>query len=159
MDRPRLVGCGTSVVAGCPDASSEHRSHPAVSEVPVQYFQSVIAIAMGVAGVLLFQIRFFDASSDARAESSVDARVRLLLLLVLAATVFGSLEAIREGSGRWAAVLVTVGVAVSILPILLRVLPPLRRAAQTEQRDPRAWITVLGLILYAAIVAVIVSID
>ena len=130
-----------------------------MSEVPVQYFQSVIAIALGVAGVLLFQIRFFDASSDARGESGVDARVRLLLLLVLTATLFGSLEAIREGSGRWAAVLVTVGVAISMLPILLRVLPPLTRAAQTEQRDPRAWITVLGLILYAAIVAVIVSID
>ena len=39
----------------------EHRSRPAVIvDIPVQYFQSVIAIEVGVAGVLLFQIRFFD---------------------------------------------------------------------------------------------------
>jgi hypothetical protein len=81
------------------------------------------------------------------------------MLMVLTATVFGSLEAIREGGGRWVAVLVTVGVAVSILPILLQVLPPLRRDAETRQRDPQFWTTVLGLILYAAVVALIVSID
>jgi hypothetical protein len=81
------------------------------------------------------------------------------MLIVLTATLFGSLEAIREGGGLEVAVLVTVGLAVSILPILLRVLPPLRRDAETHQRDPDFWITVLGLILYAAIVAVIVSID
>jgi hypothetical protein len=38
-------------------------------------------------------------------------------------------------------------------------LPTLRRDAQTRQRDPHFWITVLGLILYAAIIALIVSID
>jgi len=37
--------------------------------------------------------------------------------------------------------------------------PPLRRDAETHQRAPAFWITVIGLILYAAIVAVIVSID
>ena len=72
--------------------------------------------------------------------------------------MFGSLEAIREGGGRWAAVLVTVGLAVSVLPIVLRVLPPLRRDAETRQRDPQFWITVVGLILYATVVAFIVSI-
>jgi hypothetical protein len=80
------------------------------------------------------------------------------MLLILTATIFGSLEAIRERGGLWAAVLVTVGLAVSVLPILLRVLPSLRRDAQTKQRDPHLWITVLGVCLYAALVALIVSI-
>ena len=145
----------------CEDASHapvERRSPPAVIvDVPVQYFQSVIAIEMAVAGVLLFQIKFFDTRNDVRGEP--DPRLRLLMLIVLTATIFGSLEAIREGGGRWAAILVTVGVAVSLLPILLRVLPPLRRDVLTRQRDPKYWVTVLGLTLYAAIVALVVSID
>jgi hypothetical protein len=145
----------------CEDASHalvERRSRPAVIvDVPVQYYQSVIAIEMGVAGVLLFQIKFFDTRNGARGES--DPRIRLLMLIVLIATIFGCLEGIREGGGRWAAVLVTVGLAVSLLPILLRVLPPLRRDVQTRERDPNYWVTVLGLTLYAAIVALIVSID
>ena len=128
-------------------------------DVPVQYFQSVIAIETAVTGVLLFQTRFFDTSQNGPEKSGTDPRVRLLMLVVLSATVFGSLEAIREGGGRWAAVLVTVGLAVSVLPILLRVLPPLRRDAETRQRDPHFWITVVGLILYATVVALIVSID
>jgi hypothetical protein len=61
--------------------------------------------------------------------------------------------------GRWAAIPVTVGLAVSALPILLRALPPLRRDAQTRQRHPDFWVTVLGLTLYAAVVALVVSID
>jgi glucose-6-phosphate-specific signal transduction histidine kinase len=145
----------------CEDASHapvERRSPPAVIvDVPVQYFQSVIAIEMAVAGVLLFQIKFFDTHNDVRGEP--DPRIRLLMLIVLTATIFGSLEAIREGGGRWAAILVTVGLAVSLLPILLRVLPPLRRDVLTRQRDPKYWVTVLGLTLYAAIVALVVSID
>ena len=96
-------------------------------EVPVQYFQSVIAVETAVTGVLLFQIRFFatnkDAPKGASQESEADPRLRVLLLIVLTATIFGSLEAIREGWGRWSAVLVTVGLALSVLPILLRVLP------------------------------------
>jgi hypothetical protein len=81
------------------------------------------------------------------------------MLIVLTATIFGSLEAIRESGGRWAAVLVTVGLAISLLPILLRVLPTLRRDAQTRQRSPHFWVTVLGLTLYAAIIALVVSIN
>ncbi len=126
-------------------------------EVPVQYFQSVIAVETAVTGVLLFQIRFFATNKDAPQESDVDPRLRVLLLLVLTATVFGSLEAIREGRGRWGAVLVTVGLAVSVLPILLRVLPPLQRDARTQKRHPHYWITVLGLVLYAVIVVLIVA--
>jgi hypothetical protein len=76
---------------------------------------------------------------------------------VLTATVFGSLEAIREGRGRWSAVLVTVGLAVSVLPILLRVLPPLHRDARTQQRHPQYWIAVLGLVVYGVIVLLMVA--
>jgi uncharacterized membrane protein len=125
--------------------------------VPVQYFQAVIALETAIAGVLLFQIRFFDASKDAPKESGVDPRLRVLLLTVLTATIFGSLEAIREGWGRWSAILVTVGLAVSLLPIAIRVLPPLQRDAHTQQRDPHFWITVLGLALYAVIILLIVA--
>jgi hypothetical protein len=145
----------------CEDAAHalvERRSVPAmIVDVPVQYYQSVIAIEMAVAGVLLFQIKFFDTRNDVRGES--DPRIRLLMLIVLVSTIFGSLEAMREGGGRWAAVGVTVGLAVSVVPILLRVLPPLRRDVQTRQRDPNYWVTLLGLTLYAAIVALVVSID
>jgi hypothetical protein len=102
-----------------------------------------------VTGVLLFQIRFFESDADPPGKSATDPRVRVLMLIVLTATLFGSLEAIREGGGLEVAVLVTVGLAVSILPILLRVLPTLRGDAQTRQRDPHFWITVLGLILHA----------
>jgi hypothetical protein len=61
------------------------------------------------------------------------------------------------GRGSWSAVLVTVGLAVSVLPILLRALPPLHRDARTQQRHARYWITVLGLVLYAGIITVIVA--
>ena len=129
-------------------------------DVPVQYFQSVIAVETAVTGVLLFQIRFFatkDAPKDAPQEPDVDPRLRVLLLIVLTATIFGSLEAIREGWGRWSAVLVTLGLALSVLPILLRVLPPLQRDARTQQRHPHYWITVLGLLVYAVIILLIVA--
>jgi hypothetical protein len=126
-------------------------------DVPVQYFQSVIALETAVTGVLLFQIRFFTTSKDSPEAAEVDPRLRVLLLIVLTATVFGSLEAIREGRGRWSAVLVTVGLAVSVLPILLRVLPPLQRDARTRQRHAQYWITVLGLVLYGVIVLLIVA--
>jgi hypothetical protein len=78
--------------------------------------------------------------------------LQLLLLVVLTATVFGSLEAIRENAGQLAAVVLTVGVAISLLPILLRVLRPVRRDATMQQRDPQLWVTVLGLIFFAAVV-------
>ena len=107
--------------------------------------------------VLLFQIRFFDTNKDATRAFDADPRVRPVMLVVLTATIFGSLEAIREHWGSWSAVLVTVGLAVSVLPILLRALPPVQRDAQTQQRHAHFWTTVLGLVLYAAIVTVIVA--
>jgi hypothetical protein len=146
-------------MGGCAaHAHVDHRSSQEVSvDVPVQYFQSVIGLATAITGALLFQIRFFDTNKDAPEESNVHPRLRVLLLLVLTATVFGSLEAIREGWGRWSAFLVTVGLALSLLPILLRVLPSLRRDAQTRQRDPHYWVAVVGLLLYAVIVLLIVA--
>jgi hypothetical protein len=98
-------------------------------DVPVQYFQSVIAVETAVTGVLLFQIRFFEPNKDTPKELAVHPRLRGLLLIVLTATIFGSLEAIREGWGSWAGVLVTVGLAVSVLPILLRAATAAARCA------------------------------
>jgi hypothetical protein len=128
---------------------------PLIVDVPVQFFQSVIAIELAVAGALLWQIRFFERSDGERraSEHLPDSRLRLGLALVLGATLFGSLWAIADEGPRWSAVLVTIGVAVSITPILLRVLPPLAKDAATSKRDPDYAITVLGLILYVAVVA------
>ncbi|HET9778859.1 MAG TPA: hypothetical protein VFP81_06200 [Propionibacteriaceae bacterium] len=126
--------------------------------VPVQFFQSVIAIELAIVGALLWQIRFFDKEDKPTKTSRIDPRLQLLLLVVLTATLFGSLEAIRENGGQVAAVLLTVGLAVSLLPILLRVLRPVRRDATTQQRDPQLWVTLLGLILFAAVVVLLVLI-
>ena len=79
-------------------------------------------------------------------------------MLVIAATLFVSLEAMREDWGSAAAALVAGGLAVSVLPILLRVLPPLTRDIETQNRDPHLWITVLAVILYFAIVMIVVLI-
>jgi hypothetical protein len=123
-------------------------------DVPVQFFQSVIAVELAVAGALLWQIRFFDRSSSVQEdEERPHPLLRLLLALVLGATVFGSLWAIaNEGQSR-AATGVTIGLALSLVPILLRVLPPLAKDAATEQRDPNSRVTVVGLVLYAVTVA------
>jgi hypothetical protein len=127
------------------------------SGVPVQFFQSIIAAQLAVAGALLFQVRFFD-TSDGKSGPQVDPRLRLVLVLVIAATLFVSLEAMREGWGSAAAAPVAGGLAVSVLPILLRVLPPLTRDIETQNRDPHLWITVLAVILYFAIVMIVVLI-
>ena len=126
--------------------------------VPVQFFQSVIAIELAIVGTLLWQIRFFDREDTQAETSRKDPRLQLLLLVVLTAILFGSLEALREGGGQLAAVLLTVGLAVSLLPILLRVLRPVRRDATMEPRDPQLWVTLLGLILFAAVVVLLILI-
>ena len=102
-------------------------------DVPVQFFQSVIAIELAVTGALLWQIRFFESKDVPRRQNErlPDSRLRLGLALVLGATVFGSLWAIADEGPKWAALAVTVGLAVSLIPILLRVLPPLARDAAT----------------------------
>ena len=124
-------------------------------DVPVQYFQSIITVLLAVAGALLFQVRFFDLTHSERTKE-VDPLLRLVMMAVITATLFASLEAMREGWGPLAAALVTIGLALSLLPILLRVLPPLTRDLETEKPDPHLWVTVLGLILYCAIVTTIV---
>lgn len=124
-----------------------------VNDVPVQYYQSVIAIELAVAGALLFQIRFFAPRN--RTDSSADlpdARIRLAMAVVLGATVFGSLYAIKHPGGA-ADEAVMVGLAVSLFPILLRVLPPLGRDPQTQRRDPQYTTTIVGLIIYFALTA------
>jgi hypothetical protein len=133
-----------------------------IVDVPVQFFQSVIAIELAVAGALLWQMRFFESREETARESgsSPDPRVRLGLALVLGTTLFGSLWAIADEGPKWAALVVTVGVAVSLVPIGLRVLPPLAKDATTNQRDPDYAITILGLILYVAVIAgVLVLLD
>jgi hypothetical protein len=126
--------------------------------MPVQYFQSVIAIELAVAGALLWQIRFFESrGTGQRAEENLpDARVRLLLALVLGATIFGSLWAIANHGQSGSAAVVTIGLAVSLLPIMLRVLPPLARDAATNERDPNYAVAVIGLLLYAVVVGGII---
>jgi hypothetical protein len=75
-------------------------------------------------------------------------------------TLFGSLWAIADEGPKWAAIGVTVGLAISLIPILLRVLPPLAKDASTDARAPDYGVTVLGLILYVAVVAgVLVLLD
>ena len=123
-------------------------------DVPVQYFQSVIAVELAVTGALLWQIHFFESKRTAPREGELpDARLRILMALILGATVFGSLWAMADEGTKWAAVAVTIGLAISLVPILLRVLPPLARDAKTSERDPDYAVTVFGLILYVAVVA------
>jgi len=131
-------------------------------DVPVQYFQSVIAIELAVSGALLWQMRFFESGDRARRdrERLPDPRLRVGLALVLGATVFGSLWAMADEGPKWAAVAVTIGLAVSLIPILLRVLPPLARDAATNRRDPDYALSIIGLVLYVAVVAgVLVLLD
>jgi len=123
-------------------------------DVPVQFFQSVIGIELAVAGALLWQMRYFEKDETKRdGERLPDPRLRLGLAVVLGTTLFGSLWAIADEGPKWAAVAVTVGVAISLVPILLRVLPPLARDAKSAKRNPDYGVTILGLALYVAVVA------
>ena len=131
-------------------------------EVPVQFFQSIIAIELAVAGALLWQLRFFESTDPTRVadDGLPDPRLRVAIALVLGVTLFGSLWAMADEGPKWAAVIVTIGLAVSILPILLRFFPSLARDAATHERDPDYVITLIGLVLYVAVVAgVIVLLD
>src|SRR5262245_40767567 len=84
-------------------------------------------------------MRFFESGDEARRDRDrlPESRLRLGLALVLGATMFGSLWAMADEGPKWAAVLVTIGLAISPIPILLRVLPPLAKDAKTNQRDPQ----------------------
>jgi hypothetical protein len=86
-------------------------------DVPVQYFQSVITIELALAGALLWQVRYFEPGDATRRDKAdrPDSRLRLGLAIVLGATVFGSLWAIADEGPKWAAVAVTIGLAVSLI--------------------------------------------
>jgi hypothetical protein len=71
--------------------------------------------------------------------------------------LFGSLWAIADEGKAVATTLVTTGVAISILPILIGLLPPLAREARTGKRDPDYAITVGGLSVYVLVVGGIIA--
>jgi hypothetical protein len=127
--------------------------------VPVQFFQSTIAIELAVAGALLWEIRYFERDSEAArdAQRLPHPRLQLFFVLVLGATLFGSLWAIADEGKALAATLVTTGVAISLLPILIRVLPPLARDARTSERDPDYVITVAGVLVYVVLVGGVIA--
>ena len=85
------------------------------------------------------------------------ARLQLFFALVLGATVFGSLWAIADEGNALAATLITTGVAISLLPVLTRVLPPLARDARTNERNPDSAVTVVGLSVYAVVVGGVIA--
>lgn len=128
-------------------------------DVPVQFFQSTIAIELAVAGALLWEIRYFDREYSARRDRQElpDARLQLLFALVLGATLFGSLWAIADEGKALAASLVTTGVAVSLLPFLIHVLPPLARDARTSERDANYTVAIAGLSLYVVVVGGVIA--
>ena len=123
-----------------------------MDDVPIQYFQSVIAIELAVTGALLFQIRYFAPRRDQAEEDLPDPMLRLAVAVVLGATLFGSLEAMLHGGDKTAAAAVMIGLAVSLLPILLRVLPPLRREAQSHERRSDVAVAIAGVLLYIVLV-------
>jgi hypothetical protein len=86
-----------------------------------------------------------------------DARLQLLFALFLGATLFGSLWAIADEGKALAASLVTTGVAVSLLPFLVHVLPPLARDARTSERDANYPVAVVGLFLYVLVVGGVIA--
>src|SRR5262245_45224667 len=128
-------------------------------DVPVQFFQSTIAIELAVAGALLWEIRYFERDGGAARDRQglPDPRLQLLFALVIGATLFGSLWAIADEGKALAATLVTTGVAISIVPILLRVLPPLARDARTSERDPDYAVTLVGLLGYVVVVGGVIA--
>ena len=128
-------------------------------DVPVQFFQSTIAIELAVAGALLWEIRYFDREGAAGRDRQElpDARLQLFFALVLGTTLFGSLWAIAEEGKALAASLVTTGVAVSLLPILIRVLPRLTRDARTSERDADYVVAVVGLFSYVLVVGGVIA--
>jgi len=124
-------------------------------EVPIQFFQSVIAIQLAVTGALLFQVRYFAPREEREQDDDrlPSATLRLCIAVVLGATLFGSLFAMLHGGDRTAAAGLLIGLAVSILPILLRVLPPLRQDLETDERPRYALVTVVGVIGYIVLAA------
>jgi hypothetical protein len=128
-------------------------------EVPIQFFQSVIAIQLAVIGALLFQIRYFSPGEETRRgdDRLPSATLRVAVAVLLGGTLFGSLLAMLHDGDRTAAAALLIGLAVSILPILLRVLPPLRRDIQTGERARYVVVTIVGVLVYVVLVAAAVT--
>ena len=126
--------------------------------VPPQYFQSIIALELAVTGALLWQIRYFEHDPEPNEGSRALPHpiVRGLVALVLLGTILGSLLGILHEGEEAVAVLVGIGFMGSLLPILLRVLPPLTRGDGAEERDQPVLVTVLGLLVYVLIAVVFV---
>jgi hypothetical protein len=126
--------------------------------VPPQYFQSIIALELAVTGALLWQIRYFEHErvSDVGVRALPHPLVRGLVALVLLGTILGSLLGILHEGGKTLAVLVGIGFVGSLLPVLLRVLPPLKRNEGTGERDPHYVVTILGLLVYVVVAVVFV---
>ncbi|HEX6473728.1 MAG TPA: hypothetical protein VF114_01410 [Candidatus Limnocylindria bacterium] len=125
-------------------------------DVPVQFFQSIIAIEVAITGALLFQVRYFEVRSADDDAHLPDPRWRLVIAVILAATIFGALDGIVHNGGRQMATFVTAGVAVSAIPILIRVLPPIVLGSHPGGRRTYSFVTVTGLAAY--VVAVILLI-
>jgi hypothetical protein len=128
-------------------------------EVPIQFFQSLIAIQLAVTGALLFQVRYFSPREKTWREDDrlPSATLRLAIAVVLCATLFGSLLAMLHGGDRTAAAALLIGLAVSILPILLRVLPPLQRDLQSDEWPRYVIVTIVGVIVYVLLIAAAVT--
>jgi hypothetical protein len=75
------------------------------------------------------------------------------MAVIIGATLFGALAAMLHKAEKRAAIALTIGVAVSLLPILLRALPPLRRPPDSDESDRDVAVTVIGLVLYVAVTA------
>jgi hypothetical protein len=89
--------------------------------------------------------------ADEEADQLPDYRLRLLFAVVLGSTLFGSLAAMLHGGDRRAATAVALGLAVSLLPILLRVLPPLGGSGSTSEQSADFAVTITGLVLYVIV--------
>jgi hypothetical protein len=125
---------------------------------PPQYFQSIIALELAVTGALLWQIRYFEhePASAVGVRALPHPFVRALVAIVLLGTVLGSLLGILHEGGKAVAVAVGIGFVVSLLPVLLRVLPPLTQDGGTRGRDPNYVVPILGLLVYVLIAFVFV---
>jgi hypothetical protein len=127
-------------------------------DVPVQFFQSTIAIELAVAGALLWEIRYFERESTTALDRELpDPRLQMFFAIVIGAMLFGSLWAIADEGKALAATFVTTGVAVSLLPVMIRVLPPLARDASTGERHPDHAVAVGGLLVYVAVVGGVIA--
>jgi hypothetical protein len=71
-------------------------------DIPVQFFQSTIALELAIAGALLWEIRYFERERTAERDKPppTDPRLQLFFAVVIGSTVFGSLWAIAEGGTR-----------------------------------------------------------